>query len=222
MRHDVAQFFGDEEEVVDHVLWRAGEAGAQDGVLRCDADGAGVEVALAHHDAARRDQGGCREAELVRAEQRADGDVAAGAQAAIDLHGDAAAQFVQHERLLGFGEADFPRAAGVRQRGERRCACAALVAGDGDMVRAGLGDACGHRADADFRDQLHGDTRDGVHVLQVVDQLGEILDRIDVVVRRRRDEADAGRRMAHLGDVLVDLVARAAGRLRRAWRPAPS
>jgi hypothetical protein len=42
-------------------------------------------MALAHHDAAGRDQRRGREAELVGAEQRADEDVAAGLEAAIDL-----------------------------------------------------------------------------------------------------------------------------------------
>jgi hypothetical protein len=51
-------------------------------------------MALAHHDAAGRDQRRGGEAELVGAEQRADRDVAAGAQAAVDLHGDAAAQLL--------------------------------------------------------------------------------------------------------------------------------
>ena len=46
-----------------------------------------------------------------------------------------------------------------------------------------------------------------IDVLEVVDQLREILDRIDVVMRRRRDQADAGRRMAHARDRRVDLVA---------------
>ena len=46
----------------------------------------------------------------------------------------------------------------------------------------------------------------GVRVLQVVDQLRQILDRVDVVVRRRRDQLDAGRRIAQLGDVLRDLA----------------
>jgi hypothetical protein len=108
-RHDLAQFFGDEEEVVDHVLGLAGEALAQHRVLRGDADRAGVEVALAHHDAAGRDQRRGGKAELVGAQQRADRHVAAGAQAAVDLHRDAAAQVVEHQRLLGFGKADFPR-----------------------------------------------------------------------------------------------------------------
>ena len=38
----------------------------------------------------------------------------------------------------------------------------------------------------------------GVDLLQVVDELRQILDRIDVVVRRRRDQRDAGRRVAQL------------------------
>ena len=56
-------------------------------------------------------------------------------------------------------------------------------------------------------DELHADARAAVGVLQVVDQLREVLDRVDVVVRRRRDQADARRRVAHARDRLVDLVA---------------
>ena len=48
-----------------------------------------------------------------------------------------------------------------------------------------LRDARGNRAHADFGHQLHADARVPVAVLQVVDQLGEIFDRIDVVMRRR-------------------------------------
>ena len=107
-------------------------------------------------------------------------------------------------------------------RGQRRGAGAALEARDGDVVGARLGDARRHRADADLGDELHRHVGLRVDVLQIEDQLRQVLDRIDVVVRRRRDQADARRRMAHLGDGGVDLVARAAGRPRRAWRPAPS
>ena len=86
-------------------------------------------------------------------------DVAAGAQAAVDLHRDAAAQAVQHQGLLGFGQADLPGRAGVLDRGQRRGAGAALVAGDGHVVGVRLGDAGGDRADADFGDQLDRDPR---------------------------------------------------------------
>src|ERR1700726_3265710 len=108
---------------------------------------------------------------------------------------------------MGLGEPDLPRRAGMLYRGERRGAGAALVAGDGDVVGTRLGHAGGDGADADFGDELYGDVAVGIDVLQVEDQLRQILDRIDIVMRRRRNQAHARRRMAHLGDGLVDLIA---------------
>ena len=93
------------------------------------------------------------------------------------------------------------------QRGQRAGAGAALEAGDRDMVGARLADARRDRADPDLGDQLHRNVGPRVGVLQIVDQLRQILDRIDVVVRRRRDQPDAGGRVAHPGDRLVDLAA---------------
>ena len=119
----------------------------------------------------------------------------------------AAAQTVEHEGLLGLGEADLPGRAGMLEGGEGRSARAALEARDRDVVGARLGDARRHRADADFRDELHRHVGRRVHVLQIEDQLRQILDGIDVVVRRRRDQADAGGRVAHAGDLRIDLVA---------------
>ena len=63
------------------------------------------------------------------------------------------------------------------------------------------------RADADFGHQLHRDARLRIDVLQVVDQLRQIFDRVDVVVRRRRNQAHAGHRVAHARDDFVHLVA---------------
>ena len=82
-------------------------------------------------------------------------------------------------------------------------------------------DAGGDRADADFRNELHADARVVIRVLQVVNQLGQIFDRINVVMRRRRNQADAGRRMTDLGNPGINFFCRAIGRLRRAWRLAP-
>jgi hypothetical protein len=107
-RHQFADFLGHEEEKFDNVLGRSGEALAQHRVLRGDADRAGVQMALAHHDAAGGDQRRGREAELFGPEQRAHDNIAARAQPAIDLHSDAAAQPVQHQGLLRLGQPDLP------------------------------------------------------------------------------------------------------------------
>ena len=109
---------------------------------------------------------------------------------------------------MGFGEAQFPERSAVHDRGQGAGAGAAVVAGNGDVVRVGLGNTGGDRADADLGHQLDRDAGLGVDVLQVVDQLRQVLDGIDVVVRRRRDKPDARGRVPDAGDPFIDLVPR--------------
>ena len=61
--------------------------------------------------------------------------------------------------------------------------------------------------DADLGDELHVNPRVAIRVLQVVDELRQVLDRVDVVVRRRRNQRHAGRRVPHLGDPRIHLEA---------------
>ena len=130
-----------------------------------------------------------------------------GLQLAVGLHDDAVAQAVEQQRLLRLGETELPRAAGVLERRERRRTGAAVVARDQHDVGLRLRDAGGDGADAHLGDELDVDASLRVGVLEIVDQLLEILDRVDVVVRRRADQADARRRVAGLGDPRVHLVA---------------
>ena len=203
----LAHLLGDVLEEVHDVLGLAGVTLAQDRVLRRDAHGAGVEVADPHHDAARDHQRRRGEAVLLGTEQRGDDDVTTGLELAVGLHDDPVAQAVEQQGLLGLGQAELPGTARVLERGQRRGTGAAVVAGDEHHVGVRLGHTRRDRADADLGDQLHVDAGAGVGVLQVVDQLGEILDRVDVVVRRRADQAHARRGVPGLGHPRVDLVA---------------
>src|SRR5262249_45842562 len=76
------------------------------------------------------------------------------------------------------------------------------------VVRITFRDACRDRTDTDFRYQLYADARRRIAVLQIVDQLLKILDRINVVMRRRTDETDARRRITNAGNIGIDLAAR--------------
>ena len=73
------------------------------------------------------------------------------------------------------------------------------------MVRACLGDAGGHCAHTQLGSELHGDARVRVRVLEIVNQLRNVLDGVDVVVRRRADESHPGGGIANGGDHLVHL-----------------
>jgi hypothetical protein len=72
----------------------------------------------------------------------------------------------------------------VCQRGQGGGACAALKTGYRDMIGSRLGYAGRNCSDADLGDQLYRYARGRVDVLEVVDQLRQILDGVDIVMRR--------------------------------------
>ena len=183
--HDLAHLLGKHEAEVDDMLGLASELLAEDGVLRGDADGASVQVALAHHDAPHHDQGGRRHAVLLRAEEGCDRQVATRLQGSVRLHDDPAAQVVQDERLVRLGQSKLPRQTAVLDRRPTRGASTSVVAGDQDVIRQPLGDTRSDHPDAHLRDELHRDARGGVGVLEVRDQLLEVLNGVDIVVGRR-------------------------------------
>ncbi len=84
---------------------------------------------------------------------------------------------------------------------------AALEAREGDDVGAGLGDPEADRADVRHDGHLDRDAHVRVDRLQLVDQLGEVLDRVEVVVVGGRDQVGAGRGVTRGGDLLGDLLA---------------
>src|SRR5262245_11075394 len=83
---------------------------------------------------------------------------------------------------------------------------AAIVTADQNDVAMGFGHARRNGSDPDFRHQLYADAGAWIRVLQVVDELCQVLDRVDIVVRWRADQTHAGGRVAHLGDPRPYLV----------------
>ena len=152
-----------------------------------DPRGARVEVTLAGHVAADRDEGRGAEAVLLGPEEGGHHDVTTRLEPAVRPQDDAVAKALADEDLVGLGEAELPRRADRLDRRERAGARASGVAGHEDVVRVGLRDARRDRPDARRGDELDADPGPGVDRPQVGDELGEVLDRVDVVMRRRAD-----------------------------------
>jgi hypothetical protein len=108
---------------------------------------------------------------------------------------------------MRLGQAHLPRQTRILDRRRGRSARAAVMARDQDHVGLRLGHTGGDGADARGRHQLHRDLGARVDLLEVVDQLRQVLDRVDVVMRRRRDQRHALRRMPQPRDQLRDLHA---------------
>jgi len=102
---------------------------------------------------------------------------------------------------VDLGQAELPRRPDVLDRRQRRGPGPAGMTGQVDVARAGLGDAGGDRPDAAGGDELDADPSGRIDRPQVSDELGEVLDRVDVVVRRRTDVAHPGLAAAEGGDV---------------------
>ncbi len=81
------------------------------------------------------------------------------------------------------------------------------MTGDDDVVRVGFRYPGGDGANSTFGNQLDADGGARIYPLEVEDQLRQIFNGVNVVVRRRADERDAGLRVAQTGDQLGDLVA---------------
>ena len=86
---------------------------------------------------------------------------------------------------MRFGDAQFPGHACVLDGAEWRGARSAVHTGDEHCIGFGLDHAAGNGADAGGRDELDADACTRVGPLQVVDELGEVLDGVDIVVRWR-------------------------------------
>ncbi len=131
-----------------HVLGLAAELRAQLWLLCRDACRTGVEMALARHVAAQRNQHSGTERKFVSAEQRGDENVAGGGEPAIGAQTHAATQSIGAQNLLRLAKAKLPGISGVLDAAQRRRAGAAAVSGDNDVVGVRLGDARGNRAHA--------------------------------------------------------------------------
>ena len=140
------------------------------------------------------------EAELLGPEQGADDHVPPGLHLPVHLDHDAVPQIVGQQGLLGLGQTELPGDPGVLLRGERGGPGAAVVPRDEHHVGVGLGHPGGHRPHPHLGHQLHVHPGRRIGRLQVVDELGDVLDGVDVVVGRRRDEPDPGGREPGLGD----------------------
>ena len=167
----------------DH-LRRPGELRPQLRPLGRDPDRAGVQVTRANHEAALREERRRAERVLVRAEQRGDHHVPAGLQPAVHAETDPRPKAALRHLALRLDQTELPRQAGVLDGRERRGARAAVGAGDVHHVGEGLHDAQRHGTDTFLGHELHRDRRVGVDLLEVEHELGEILDRVDVVMRR--------------------------------------
>lgn len=86
---------------------------------------------------------------------------------------------------MGLGQTELPGETSMLDSSPSGSASATIVARDQNVVSLGLSHTCGDDTDTGLRDELDRDSRAGAGALEIVNELLEILDGVDVVVRRR-------------------------------------
>ena len=89
---------------------------------------------------------------------------------------------------MGFREPEFPGSSRVFERRQRARAGSTVVTRNEDDIGLGLGDTGGDGSHPRFRNELDVNSGRRVRPLEIKDQLLEIFDRINVVVRGRGNE----------------------------------
>ena len=201
----LADFLGEELEEVNHILAAPSETLAKFLVLGRYSDRACVHMALAHHHASEHDKCTCGETELLGTEHCHYNHVTRTLELTVSLELHLTAKVVDDKGLLCLCQTYLHRQTGIADRTCRRCARTAIAAADGNKVALGLCHTCRDGTHSALADELDRDIRLGVDILEVENQLGKVLDGIDVMVRGRRYEGDAGYGVTCLGDNLVDL-----------------
>src|SRR6266851_1972460 len=107
---------------------------------------------------------------------------------------------------MRFAQPNFPRETGVLDGGQRRRAGTAVVPADGDDVRARFGYARGNDADSGAGNKFYANARARIHGAQVMNQLREVFDAVNVVMRRRRNQRRAWRGVPDSRDVFADFL----------------
>ena len=142
-------------------------------------------MTLADHDTAHGDERRGADTIFLSAQHGRHDNVAARAKATIRTQSNLIPEVVQREHLMGFGKADLPWKARKLDRGLRGGARTADIACDQDDIGLRLRDTGSDRANARASNKLNADAGHRVDLFQVIDELSEVLDRIDVVVRWR-------------------------------------
>ena len=173
-----------------------------------DADVACVELATPADRATDGDHREGSEAHAVGAEAQHLRDVEGALHPAVAPDLDDVAKARGDEGAMRLGDADLDGKSGAAERVLARRAGAAVVSRERHDVGARLRDPDRDDADVGHDRDLHGHAGTRVHGLQLVDHLREVLDRVDVVVVRRRDEIDSRDGVARERDLLRDFPGR--------------
>ena len=190
--HIFPQLLCDKVHEVDHILRLSSEILTKLRILGSHTHRTCVQIADSHHDTSHGYQGCCRKAEFLCTKDRCDSYVTAAHQLTVCLDPYLITKSVHDQRLVCLCKSKLPGKSCI-VNGVPRCRTGtAVITGDQDNLCTGLCNTGCNSTNTSLRNQLDTDPCLLVGILQIINQLCQILDRINIVMRRWGDQTYAG------------------------------
>ncbi len=145
----------------------------------------GIEVADTQHHTADNDQRTRTEGILLGTEDRRFDDIECRFESTVCFQRNLSSEVVGFEGIMRLKESEFPRVTRKTDRTDRCGTCTAVPAGDDDLVGIGFRHTGCNGSDTGSRYEFDRDLRIRINLLHIEDQLCQIFDGIDIMVRRR-------------------------------------
>lgn len=180
-------------------------------------EGEGVKMEIENNDEERRNKRRGREKEIVRKEKREDEKVEKGEKEEIEMKRKEGEKKVKKKSMVGLGKEDLKRGKGVIKRGERWRESEEIIERKGDMVGERIGEKGWKSEKEKLRKKIERNIGWRIEVFKVVDEMRKILNRVDVMVRRRRNEEKKRSGVEGIGDGRIEIVKRKMEELEGIW-----
>ena len=207
-RENLTDFLRGVHEEVDKVARRAREARAKLFTLGRNTNRAVVRVANARHDTTRGNHRNSTEAVLIRSHERSLDDVKTRSAATVRAQNDAFAETILDKSSVRLNETHLQRTTAVLDGRQRRRTSTTITTRNLNDIGVRLGDTRCDSTDASLSHELHGHLGLLIDHVQIVDELREILNGVNVVVRRRRNERDTSLGASKPSNVRRNLLTR--------------
>ncbi|KAH3660385.1 hypothetical protein OGAPHI_006971 [Ogataea philodendri] len=204
--HDSSQLVRNVVEEVDNVLRSSLELFSQNRVLSSNTDWTSVCVTFSVENTSHGDQWSGSETPLFCTKQTCNSNVSSGLELTIGLNSDSSSQVVQNKSLVSLSKTKLPWQTSILDTGPSGSTGTTIVSRNQNVVCLGLSDTRSNDTNTNFRNKLDGNSSSWISTLQVVNELLQILNRINIVVRRWRNQPDTCGGVPGLGNVVRNLV----------------
>mmetsp|Transcript_21480 Transcript_21480/g.44151 ORF Transcript_21480/g.44151 Transcript_21480/m.44151 type:complete len:370 (-) Transcript_21480:714-1823(-) len=203
----LTNFFGYEFEEVDNVLRSSGELLSELFLLTRDTHWASVQMANTSHNTTFGNHGNGSETKLFGSKKSTDDNISSSSDTTVNTQGNTVAKSILHQSRVSLGKSKLPRTSGVLDGRKRGSSSTTVATGNLDNIGIGLGNTTSDSSNSDGRDELDRNPGVLVHGVQIMNQLSKILNTVNIMMRRRRNQSDTFLAGTQSGDVFRNLGA---------------